>query len=100
MQLHIFQELGVNKVGNTVIQGHNYRNGLFFSNLSKLSNGDKIYIKDTEGTQITYEVYKNFSAEATDTSFYNRDTAGKREITLSTCTEDSAIRTIILAKEI
>ena len=91
---------GINKVGNTVIQGHNYRNGQFFSNLSKLSNGDAIYITDTEGTKIKYEVYKNFSAESTDTSFFNRDTAGKREITLSTCTEDAALRTIIFAKEV
>lgn len=98
--MHISQEFGINQVGNTVIQGHNYRNGLFFSNLSKLSIGDKIYIKDMTGTQVTYEVYKNFSAEATDTSFYKRDTAGKREITLSTCEENAAMRTIILAKEI
>jgi len=91
---------GVNQVGNTVIQGHNLRNKLFFSNLSKLSNGDKIYIKDESGTQVTYEVYKNFTAKATDTSFYNRDTGGKREITLSTCTEDVNLRTIVLAREI
>ncbi len=91
---------GINQVGNTVIQGHNYRNGLFFSNLSSLSIGDKIYIKDTTGTEVTYEVYRNFTAEDTDTSFYNRDTEGKREITLSTCTEDSTVRTIILASEV
>ena len=91
---------GINQVGNTVIQGHNYRNGLFFSNLSKLSVGDKIYIRDTSGTQITYEVYRNFEAQATDTSFYRRDTQGKREITLSTCTNDNKVRTIILAREV
>ncbi|MCI9366339.1 MAG: sortase [Clostridia bacterium] len=91
---------GINKVGNTVLQGHNYRNGTMFSNLEKLKNGDKIYITDESKTKVTYEVYDNFSAEATDTSFYNRDTAGLREVTLSTCTNDSVIRTIILAKEV
>ncbi len=92
---------GINQVGNTVIQGHNYKNGLFFSNLNKLSNGDKIYIKDTSGTEITYEVYRNFTAKASDTTFYNRDTAGKREITLSTCTDnDNSARIIILAREV
>ena len=80
--------VGVNKVGNTVIQGHNYRNGMFFSNLKKLTNGDKIYITDPSGTKITYSVYNVFEASATDSSFYNRDTAGLREITLSTCTDD------------
>ena len=91
---------GINKVGNTVIQGHNYRNGLFFSNLKKLSKGDKIYITDDTGTKITYEIYNIFEAEATDSSFYRRDTSGLREITLSTCTDDGALRTIVLAKEV
>ncbi len=92
---------GINEVGNTVIQGHNYKNGLFFSNLSKLSNGDKIYIKDASGTEITYEVYRNFTAKATDTTFYNRDTSGKREVTLSTCTDnDNSARIIVFAREI
>ena len=45
-------------------------------------------------------LYRNFEAQATDTSFYNRDTQGKREITLSTCTNDNKIRTIILAREV
>lgn len=59
----------INQVGNTVIIGHNYRNGMFFSNLKKLSNGAKIYIKDFRGTTLTYEVYNKFEAAATDTSF-------------------------------
>ena len=92
--------VGINKVGNTVIQGHNYRNGLFFSDLDKLSNGDKIYIKDLSGTEITYEVYQVFQAEASDSSFYKRDTNGLREITLSTCTDDGKLRVIVLAKEV
>jgi len=87
-------------VGNTVIQGHNYRNGLFFSNLSKLSNGDSIYITDKTGAQITYKVYNVFNADPTDSSFYRRDTNGLREITLSTCTNDGSQRTIVLAKEV
>lgn len=91
---------GVNQIGNTVIQGHNYRNGMFFSNLSKLSNGDVIHITDKTGTQITYKVYNVFGADPTDSSFYKRDTAGLREITLSTCTNDGSQRTIVLAREV
>ena len=52
------------------------------------------------GNKVQYKVYRNFEANATDTSFYNRDTEGKREITLSTCTEDEVIRTVILAREV
>ena len=89
---------GVNQVGNTVIIGHNYRNGLFFSNNKKLNIGDKIYITDNSGNKLTYTIYNKFETTDTDTSFYQRDTAGKPEVTLSTCTDDSKNRLIILAK--
>lgn len=92
--------VGVNKVGNTVIQGHNLRNGLFFSNLGKLSNGDKIYITGEDGQKITYEVYQVFLASESDSSFYKRETNGLREITLSTCTDDGSQRIIVLAREV
>lgn len=49
---------------------------------------------------MTYEVYNIFEATATDASFYKRDTNGLREITLSTCTDDGKMRTIVLAKEV
>lgn len=88
----------LNSQGNVVIIGHNYRNSKFFSNNKKLSNGDKIYITGLDGKKITYIIYKTFQTDENDTSFYNRDTNGAREITLSTCTDDSSARTIILAK--
>ena len=90
----------LNQPGNVVIVGHNYRNGLFFSNLKKLSNGDKIYIKDYRGVSITYTVYNKFEAAENDTSFYARDTNGKAEVTLSTCTDASNDqRTIVFARQ-
>jgi LPXTG-site transpeptidase (sortase) family protein len=89
---------GPNKQGNTVIVGHNYRNGTFFSNNDKLVVGDKIYITDTSGEQLAYTIYDKFEATDTDTSFYTRNTNGAREVTLSTCTDDSSARIIILAK--
>lgn len=92
------QNAVLNSKGNVVIIGHNYRNGKFFSNNKKLSNGDKIYITGLDGKKVTYIIYKTFQADENDTSFYNRDTNGAREITLSTCTDDNTARTIILAK--
>ena len=89
---------GINQPGNSVIIGHNYRNGMFFSNNKKLKNGDKIYVTDESGKKLTYTIYKKFEATADDTSFYQRDTAGKPEITLSTCTDNSKARLIIFAK--
>ena len=89
---------GVNQVGNTVIIGHNYRNGLFFSNNKKLNINDNIFITDNSGNKLTYTIYNKFETTDTDTSFYQRDTGGKPEITLSTCTDDSKNRLIILAR--
>ena len=88
----------LNEPGNVVIAGHNYRNSLVFSKNKNLKEGDKIYITDESGRKLTYYVYKNFEASPEDTSFYERDTGGVPEITLTTCTSDSSKRTIIFAK--
>ena len=88
----------LNEPGNVVIIGHNYRNGQFFSDNNKLSVGDKIMIKDNSGRELTYTIYQKFQTTEQDTSFYTRDTKGIAEITLSTCTDDSKARIIILAK--
>lgn len=90
---------GINKVGNTVIIGHNYRNGTFFSNNKKLQLNDKIYLTDLEGKKVTYTIYKKYETETEDFDYSVRDTKGKREISLSTCTDDSKKRLIIWAKE-
>ncbi len=89
---------GINESGNSVIIGHNYRNGLFFSNNKKLNIGDKIYITDNDGKKLTYTIYNKFETTPEDTSFYQRDTGGKPEVTLSTCTDDSSARLIICAR--
>ena len=89
---------GLNEPGNVVIAGHNYRNGKFFSNLGRVSIGDKITIKDVTLRELTYTVYSVFETTPEDTSFYNRDTDGAIEITLSTCTDDSSARIIVLAR--
>lgn len=93
---------GINKVGNTVYIGHNYRNSLFFSKNDQLEEGDKVYITDTSGEEVAYTIYDMFETTSTDTSFYQRETNGKREITLSTCTDDASTtekRLIVLARE-
>ena len=90
---------GLNEVGNTVIYGHNYRNGLFFSNNKKLSNGDKIYITDKYGEKVTYEIYNIYQTTANDATYFTRDTEGRREISLQTCTDSGNGRIIIWAVE-
>lgn len=90
----------INQVGNTVFAGHNYRNGTFFSNNKKLQKGDKIYITDTSGEKVTYEITKKYETDTSDSSYMNRDTKGKREISLTTCTDDTKNRLIIWAEEV
>lgn len=90
----------LNQPGNVVLIGHNYRNGLFFSNVKKLEKGNKIYIiDDVTKVRKEYTVYNKFEASENDASFYQRDTNGIAEITLSTCTDASNDqRTIVFAK--
>ena len=90
---------GLNEVGNTVLVAHNYRNGTFFSNNKKLVVGDKIYITDATGKKVEYIIYKTYMADEMDFSYATRNTDGKREISLSTCTTDATKRLVIWAKE-
>lgn len=89
---------GLNKPGNTVIVGHNYRNGMFFSDNKKISVGDKIYITDLNGNKVTYIVYNTYETTPEDSDYMTRDTNGAMEISLSTCTDDSSGRIIIWAR--
>lgn len=90
--------VGPNKVGNTLIIGHNYRNGQFFANNKNLSIGDKVYITDLSGKRLSYTIYDKFETVTEDTEFITRNTNGAREISLQTCTDNGSMRLIILAK--
>lgn len=90
---------GLNQIGNTTIAGHNYRSGAFFGKNKKLANGDIIYITDNSGKKVKYTIYKIYKTTPNDGNYLTRDTAGKREISLTTCTDDSKGRLIIWAKE-
>lgn len=87
-----------NEVGNMCLASHNYRNGKLFSNNKKLSVGDVIYITDLSGNRVKYTIYKKYETTSEDTEYMTRDTEGRREISLSTCTDDSSARLIIWAK--
>lgn len=91
---------GLNQIGNTVIVGHNYRNGGFFGNNKKLELGDKIYITDGYGNKIEYTITNKYYTTDSDFEYASRNTNGKREISLSTCTSDASKRLVIWAKEV
>lgn len=90
---------GPNEVGNTVIIGHNYRNGAFFGKNKRLAKGDIIYITDNSGRKIKYTIYNITTIAPEDSDYMARNTNGAREISLSTCTDDSKQRLVIWAKE-
>ena len=96
---------GLNKPGNTVLYGHNYRNSLFFSKNDQLVKGDIVRVLDSEGNRVIYEVYDSRYVTSTDTSFYSKtadQTGGLCELTLSTCTDDvdkTDRRLVVFCKE-
>ena len=83
----LYSANGLNQPGNTVISGHNYRNGSFFGNNDKLKLGDKD------------NIYNIYETSPDDGDFIMRETNGKREISLQTCTDNSKGRLIIWAVE-
>lgn len=90
---------GLNQVGNTVIMGHNYRTNALFSKNKNLNNGDVIYITDLSGERVKYVIYNKYETSSTDFDYATRDTEGRREITLASCTDDTSSRIILWAKE-
>lgn len=88
----------LNQSGNTLIVGHNYRNGKLFSNNKKLEPGDKIIVTNLDGVVKTYSIYQKFVTTAEDVSYLKREITDKPEITLQCCTDYGDDRIIILAK--
>jgi len=95
---NVIETPSVNVEGNTVIYGHNYKNGTFFSNNKKLENGDEIYITSLNGEKVRYIIYNKYTTTSTDFDYATRASSG-REISLSSCTDDSKSRIIIWARE-
>ena len=89
-----------NKPGNFCMVGHNYHNKRFFSNISKLNNGDKIYITDKNNKTLEYKVYNNYVIEPTDLKCTSQLTNGNTDITLITCTISGKQRTVIKARAV
>ena len=91
---------GVNVPGNTVIVGHNYRNKRFFSNNDKWASGDEVILTDVCGETVTYIIYNMYYTSPDDAEYMLRNVEeGVREISLSTCNDDSSQRLIIWARE-
>ncbi len=90
---------GINKIGNTVIIGHNTYNGTFFGKNKKMNIGDSIFATDLNGNRVEYEIYNKYSTPGSDFSYASKNTNGVKELTLVTCENNNKNRLIICAKE-
>ena len=81
---HMPETAGLGEKGNCVLCGHNgSRNGIFFTNLSKLSAGDKVKITDKNGEIHMYEVTDTYIIDPYDNTVKNQ--SDEEILTLLTC---------------
>ena len=85
------------KYSNLCIAGHNYDNGMFFSDLSKLKINDKIVIYDNSDYKYTYTIYKIYEVNENDLSPIYDYEDNKNELTLITCNNLNNNRIIVKA---
>ena len=88
-----------NEPGNLCIAGHNYDNGTFFSDITKLKINDIICIYDSNGIKKDYYIYKKYEVSSSDISCTDQNTSGNCEITLVSCNNINNNRIIIKARE-
>lgn len=89
----------LNEPGGFILSGHNFRGrSLFMYNIYRLSDGDKIYITDTNGRQLEYTVYDVIrNADPSDDNLYR--TYDGYHVTLMTCEDDGGkTRIVVKAK--
>ena len=80
-----FSGPNLNETGNLCIAGHNYDDSRFFSNLSKLNQGDEIQIFNSNGKMLPYVVFDKYETSNTDISCTLPTANNLKEITLITC---------------
>lgn len=84
-----------NEVGNLCIIGHNMKNDKFFSKLSDLQMGDKVFITSNNKKEMTYYVYDKYEINDNDMSCTSQETNGQIELTLITCTSKKEKRLVV-----
>lgn len=89
-----------NTIGNFCVAGHNFKNKNMFRNLKNLNIGNHFFITDNTVGKVEYEIFDIYKVVPEDVSCLSQDTGGEKEVTLITCTNDSAKRIIIKAREI
>ena len=78
------------RIANVYIAGHRIGfpgtdSNLAFYDLEDLKKGDKVYLKDAEGREYTYQVFRKLVVEPTNLSVL-KPIKGKNIVSLQTCT--------------
>jgi len=89
---------------NVYIAGHRIGfpgtdSNLAFYDLEDLKKGDKVYLKDAEGREYTYVVFKKLIVEPTDLSVLN-PVRGRNIVSLQTCTLPDYTKRVIYQAEL
>ena len=96
MPCFLYTTGGLNKIGTTLIVGHNRVNGTLFSDNGKLEAGDEFYFKDFEEKELRYTIISKEIRLDTDTSFLT-ESVDKPTMVLSCCSDnDDEYRIIII----
>lgn len=85
--------------GNICIAGHNYNNSMFFSNISKLTKNDMIFLYDNLGRRYSYIVYDVYEVIESDLTPVLNYKANSKELTLITCNNLNSNRIIVKSKK-
>src|SRR5215216_2686668 len=75
------------------------RSHLLFHDLSKLHNGDEVFLIDANGTRYTYEVYREFVAEPYEVQV-TQPIPGKSVVSLQSCTLPEYSKRLIVRAEL
>ena len=90
---HMPETAGFGEKGNCVLCGHNgSRNGIFFTNLNKLSARDKVKITDKNGEVHLYEVVDSYIIDPYDNTVKNQ--SDEEILTLLTCANKGTKRLV------
>jgi sortase A len=89
---------------NVYIAGHRIGfpgtdSNLAFYDLEDLKKGDKVYLKDADGREYTYVVFKKLIVEPKDLSVLN-PVSGKNIVSLQTCTLPDYTKRVIYQAEL
>ena len=85
----VYNTGNLNLSGLNYITGHNYDNGRLFSNIKKLSVGDKIVVTGLYKNRLEYTIYNIFNTTPDDTEYLTKKVDEKNiEIALQCCNND------------